>query len=64
MKVIAYKGRPISFFVDLLMKFYLILHVPSTVGQQPTVISETSRSNRLMTAILNRLMLSDQEDGY
>ena len=36
MKVIAYKGRPISFFVDLLMKFYLILHVPSTVGQQPT----------------------------
>ena len=34
MEVIAYKGRPISFF--LLMKFYLILHFPSTVVQQPT----------------------------
>ena len=33
MEVIAYKGRPISF---LLMKFYLILHFPSTVVQQPT----------------------------
>ena len=33
MKVIAYKCRPISFFVD---KFYLILHFPSTVVQQQT----------------------------
>ena len=33
MEVIAYKGRPISF---LMMKFYLILHFPSTVVQQPT----------------------------
>ena len=32
MEVIAYKGRPISF---LLIKFYLILHFPSTVVQQP-----------------------------
>ena len=33
MKVIAYKGRPISFFVDEILSH---LHVPSTVGQQPT----------------------------
>ena len=49
----------------LLIKFYLILHFPSTiVSSNQLVISETSRSNRMMTAILNRLMLSDQEDGY
>ena len=31
-EAIAYKGRPISF----LMKFYLILHFPNTVVQQPS----------------------------
>ena len=35
MEVIAYNGRPISFFF-LSMKFYLILHFSSTVVQQPT----------------------------
>ena len=62
MKVIAYKGRPISFFVDEILS-----HFSSSLLQLDSnqlVISETSRSNRLMTAILNRLMLSDQEDGY
>ena len=29
-----------------------------------TLFSETSRSNLTMTAILNRLMLSGQADGY
>ena len=33
MEVIAYKGRPISFFVDEILS---ILHFPSTVVQQPT----------------------------
>ena len=48
----------------LLMDLYLILH--TTVVQPPpcTVIFEISRSNRMMTAILNLLMRSDQEDGY
>ena len=38
----------------------------TTVEQQPTctVIFEISRSNRLMAAIFNLLMRSDQEDGY
>ena len=45
----------------LLMNLYI-----TTVVQQPpfTVIFETSRSNRMMAAILNLLMRSDQEDGY
>ena len=33
MEIIAYKGRPISFYFD---KLYLIFHFPSTVVQQPT----------------------------
>ena len=49
---------------DLLMKFHLILHFLLQLYSNKLVISETSRSNRMMTAILNRLMLSDQEDGY
>ena len=38
----------------------------TTVVQPPpcTVIFEISRSNRMMAAILNLLMRSDQEDGY
>ena len=51
----------------LLMDLYLILHYYShTVVQQPpcTVIFEISRSNRMMTAILNLLMRLDREDGY
>ena len=48
----------------LLMDLYLILN--TTVVQPPpcTVIFEISRSNRMMAAILNLLMRSDQEDGY
>ena len=38
----------------------------TTVVRQPpcTVIFETSKSNRMMAAILNLLMRSGQEDGY
>ena len=45
----------------LLMDLYT-----TTVVQQPpcTVIFETSRSNRMMAAILNLLMRSGQEDRY
>ena len=46
----------------LLMNLYLILHYYSCTPC--TVIFEISRSNRTMTAILNLLMRSDQEDGY
>ena len=62
MEIIAYKGRPFSVFVD-----GFVSHFASTtvVRQRPcTVIFETSRSNRIMAAILNLLMRSDQEDGY
>ena len=58
MEVIAYKGRRISFFVDEILSSLLQLY------SNQLVISETSRSNQMMIAILNRLMLSDQEDGY
>ena len=33
MEIIAYKDRPISFFID---EIYLILHCPTTVAEQPT----------------------------
>ena len=48
----------------LLMNLYLICVI--SVVQQPhcLVNFKTSRSNRMITAILNLLMLSDQEDGY
>ena len=48
MEVKAYKGRPIAFF----MKFYLILHFPNTVVQQPTChfrnIEVESNDNRYL----------------
>ena len=45
---------------------FLLMDLSTTVVQQPpcTVIFETSRSNRMMAAILNLLMRSGQEDGY
>ena len=51
--------------VDL-SPFLLVDLYTTTVVQQPpcTVIFETSRSNRMMAAILNLLMRSGQEDGY
>ena len=60
MEIIAYKGRPVSVLVDGFVSHF------TTVVQQPpyTVIFETSRPNRMMAAILNLLMRSDQEDGY
>ena len=50
----------------LLMDLYLILHYYNcTATTCPCiVIFEISRSNRMMAAILNLLMRSDQEDGY
>ena len=48
----------------LLMDLYLILHYYSCTATTCTVIFEISRSNRMMAAILNLLMRSDQEDGY
>ena len=62
MVIIAYKGRPFSVFVDGFVSHFCI----TTVVQPPpcTVIFEISRSNRMMAAILNLLMRSDQEDGY
>ena len=64
MKIIAYKGRPISFFVDEILSHFARPFYSWTATNLSFHVSETSRSNRLMTAILNRLMLSDQEDGY
>ena len=67
MDIIVYKGRP----VDLLLidEFaYCIICTKTLVGDHLvlkwTLFSETSRSNRTMTAILNRLMLSGQAEGY
>ena len=65
MDISAYKGRPISF---LLMNLHIIC-TNTLVGDHPSCLkkgpfSETSRSNRTMAAILNRLMLSGQADGY
>ena len=64
MDIIAYKGRHISF---LLMNLHIIC--TNALGGDHLVLkkglfSGTSRSNRTMAAILNRLMLSGQADGY
>ena len=63
MDIIVYKGRPISV---QLMNLHIIC-TNTLVGDHLvlkwTLFSETG-SNRTMTAILNRLMLSDQADGY
>ena len=62
MEIIAYKGRPFSVFVDGFVSHFALLQFYS--HHHVTVIFEISRSNRTMTAILNLLMRSDQEDGY
>ena len=66
MDIIAYKGRPISFLIDEFA--YCIICTNTLVGDHLvlkwTLFSDTSRSNRTMTAILNRLMLSGQAEGY
>ena len=63
MDIIAYKGRPISF---LLMNLHIIC--TNTLVDDNFVLkkdpSVNIRSNRTMAAILNRLMLSGQADGY
>ena len=66
MEIIAYKGRPFSVFCRWICISFCTRSTRSTVVQQPpcTVIFEISRSNRMMTAILNLLMRSDREDGY
>ena len=58
-QIIAYKGRPFSVFVDGFVSHFAFVQQPPC-----TVIFEISRSNRMMTAILNLLMRSDREDGY
>ena len=64
MDIIAYKGRHISF---LLMNLHSIC-TNALVGDHLVLkkgpFSGTSRSNRTMAAILNRLILSGQADGY
>ena len=63
MDIIAYKGRHISF----LLKNLHIICTNALVGDHLVLkgpFSGTSRSNRTMAAILNRLMLSGQADGY
>ena len=57
MEIIAYKGRPFYIFVDGFVSHFELLQLYSN-------IFETSRSNRMMAAILNLLMRSDQEDRY
>ena len=60
MEIIAYKGRPFSVFVDGFVSHFALLQLYSN----HPVIFEISRLNRMMAAILNLLMCSDQEDGY
>ena len=64
MDIIAYKGRHITF---LLMNLHIIC-TNALVGDHLVLKKEpfsgTSRSNRTMAAILTRLMLSGQADGY
>ena len=51
--------------VDLSPFLLMDLYTTAVVQQPPCiVIFETSRSNRMMAAILNLLMRSGQEDGY
>ena len=68
MEIITYKGRPFSVFVDGFVSHFALLQLYSHFALlQPspcTVIFEISRSKRMMAAILNLLMRSDQEDGY
>ena len=50
------------FFVDEFVPHVTLLQL--YINHFVAVIFETSRSNLMMAAILNLLMLSDQEDGY
>ena len=63
MEIIAYKRRLFSVFVDGFVLHFALLQLYSN-HLISSVIFETSRSNRMMAAILNLLMRSDQEDGY
>ena len=58
MEVIEHIG--ISFFVDKFVSHFALLQLYS----DHLVISETPRSNQMVAAILNPLVLSNQEDGY
>ena len=60
MEIIACKGRPFSVFVGGFVSHFALLQLYS----HHLVFFEISRSNRMMAAILNLLMRSDQEDGY
>ena len=62
MEIIAYKGRSFSVFVDGFVSHFALLQLYS--HHLVLSFSEISRSNRMMAAILNLLMRSDQEDGY
>ena len=53
MEIIPYKGRPFSVFVDGFVSHFALLQLYSN---HLTVIFETSRSNRMMAAILNLLI--------
>ena len=62
----SWKSLPVKAGLSpfLLIPLYLILHYYSCTATTLSVILETSRTNRMMAAILNLLMRSDQEDGY
>ena len=53
------KGRPFSVFVDGFVSHFALLQFYSN---HLVVSFELSRSNRMMAAILNLLMRSDQEE--
>ena len=63
---LARLARKLLHIKEDLSPFLLMDLFTTTTVQQPpcTVIFETSRSNRMMAAILNLLMRSGQEDGY
>ena len=54
LEIIAKKRRPVSVFLNEFESHFALLQLYS--------IFETSRSNRMMAAILTLLMLLDQED--
>ena len=62
----SWKLLPIKVGLSPFLLMICISFCFTTVIQPPpcTVIFEISRSNRMMAAILNLLVRSDQEDGY
>ena len=65
MEIIAYKGRSFSVIVDGFVPHLIFALLQNFVQPPPGNVNfEISRSNRMMVAILNLLMRSDQEDGY